>query len=176
MKLTSDRLIFRPWTQEDAGALYALASDPELGPACGWQPHRNPEESRKTILLRLSGEHDFALTLKETGELAGCVSLYKGSTCDRDDFELGYWLGRPYWGQGLMTEAARRMMKYAFTQLESPRLWVAHAVGNEASRRVIEKLRFRREFLKEEILVALGERRLTYYYSRYRAEERRGGE
>ena len=176
MNLNTNRLLLRPWAQEDAAALYKYASDPEVGPACGWVPHRNREESRRTILTVLAGENTFAVVLKETEEPIGCVSLFRGSTCHDGALELGYWLGKPYWGQGLMVEAARRLIKYGFRQLECPRIWCAYYAGNERSRRVIEKLRFRREFLREEILSSLGERRLTYYFSRYREEERRDGE
>ena len=176
MKMTSSRLVFRPWAQEDAPELYKLASGPKVGPACGWPPHRNVEESRRTIMLGLSGENCFALTLRESGELVGCVSLFRGAVCSGQDLELGYWLGEDYWGQGLGTEAARRAVKYAFGQLECPRLWCSHYADNPASRRIIEKLRFRREFLREENLTGLGLRRIAYYFSRYRAEERRGGE
>ena len=176
MKLTTSRLVLRPWTQEDAPALYVLASDPEVGPACGWLPHRSVEESRRAIILNFSGENTFAVTLQETEQPIGCISLFSGSVCSGRDLELGYWLGKQFWDQGYATEAARRMVKYAFGQLDCPRVWCCHYADNPRSRRVIEKLRFRREFLREEALPALGLRRLTYYFSRYRDEERRGGE
>ena len=174
MNLNTDRLLLRPWRQEDAKALYKYASDPEVGPACGWLPHRNTEESRRIILTTLSGEDTFALVLRETEEPVGCISLFQSRVCAQGEKELGYWLGRPLWGQGLMTEAARRVVKYGFGQLECPRIWCAHAVENTRSARIIRKLRFRREFLREEIVTELGQRRFTYYYSRYRGEERRG--
>ena len=174
MNLNTNRLLLRPWRQEDADALYKYASDPAVGPACGWVPHRNREESRRIILTVLNGEHTFALVLKETQEPVGCASLFRGAVCAEQDLELGYWLGRPLWGQGLMTEAARRLVKYGFSQLECPRIWCAHAVSNARSRRIIEKLRFRQEFLREEVAPSIGERRLIYYYSRFREEERRG--
>ena len=47
--LKTRRLLLAPWREEDAEALYALASDPEIGPMCGWEPHGSVEESREVI-------------------------------------------------------------------------------------------------------------------------------
>lgn len=58
---------------------------------------------------------------------------------------IGYWLAKPYWGRGLMTEAVRRYTDYAFEQLEVVRLTAEVFTWNDASRRVLEKVGFRQE-------------------------------
>ena len=145
MIIETDRLILRPWRQEDAESLYRYASDPEIGPPAGWPPHESVESSRKIITAVLSAPETYAVCLKD-GTAIGSVSLkLKGSTdmTDRhDECELGYWIGKPYWGQGLIPEACRALLKHAFTQLGMRAVWCGYYDGNEKSRKVQEKLGF----------------------------------
>ena len=111
------RLIFRPWAETDAEVLFKYASDPDVGPRAGWPPHQCVEESRKIIREIFSNGHTWALVLKETGEPIGCMGYY---SCDesnipigQNDAELGYWIAKPYWNQGLCTEALRAMIRNA---------------------------------------------------------------
>ena len=63
-------------------------------------------------------------------------------TDKEDECELGYWIGKPYWGQGLIPEAARELLRFAFEQLGMTTVWCGYYEGNEKSRRVQEKLGF----------------------------------
>ena len=56
--------------------------------------------------------------------------------------EIGYWIGKPYWGEGYIPEAAREMIRYCFEALHCPRVWCSHFDGNEKSRRCMEKCGF----------------------------------
>ena len=58
------------------------------------------------------------------------------------DAELGYWIGKPYWGQGLIPEASRALMRYAFEELGMRAVWCGYYDGNEKSRKVQTKLGF----------------------------------
>jgi RimJ/RimL family protein N-acetyltransferase len=58
------------------------------------------------------------------------------------DFELGYWLGEPYWGKGYATEAGRRVARFAFEELGATQLLSAYMHDNPASGRVLVKLGF----------------------------------
>ena len=69
--METDRIILRPWLEEDAPALFKYASDPEVGPRAGWLPHRSLDESREVIRTVFSGEGMWAVVLKETGEFIG---------------------------------------------------------------------------------------------------------
>lgn len=71
--METDRIILRPWLEEDAPALFKYASDPEVGPRAGWPPHRSLDESREVIRTVFSGEGMWAVVLKETGEPIGCA-------------------------------------------------------------------------------------------------------
>jgi len=73
--LVTDRLILRPWLKEDAPYLYALASDPETGPAAGWPPHRSLQESEEILETVLKRPETYAIVLRDSAEPIGSVSL-----------------------------------------------------------------------------------------------------
>ena len=161
MKLKTERLILRPWKLSDAEALYFYASDPAVGPPAGWAPHASIDESREVIRTRLAAPHTFAVCLAASGELVGCIGLHREDLAeDSDELELGYWLGRPFWGRGLIPEAGREVLRYAFQTLGMRRVWCGHYEGNTKSRRVMEKLGFVYHHTTEGIeLPRLGETR-----------------
>lgn len=139
----TERLILRPWTVEDAGELYTYASDPDVGPAAGWPPHTSVENSREIIRTVLSAPETYAVCLKQTGKTIGSIGLHRNDLAsDDDEFELGYWIGKPFWGKGLIPEASREILRYAFEELGMKRIWCGYYDGNEKSRRVQEKLGF----------------------------------
>ncbi len=146
MILETQRLILRPWADTDAESLYSYASDPQVGPRAGWPPHQSVEESRRVIQRALSGPECYAVCLKSSGQPVGAAELkLNGHTdmTDRDDeCELGYWLGRPFWGQGYMPEAARALIRRGFETLSMSVIWCGYYDGNEQSRRVQEKCGF----------------------------------
>ena len=69
--METERLLLRPWREEDAPALFKYASDPEVGPRAGWPPHKSVEESLEIIRTLFSGDHMWAIEWKETGEPIG---------------------------------------------------------------------------------------------------------
>ena len=145
MILETKRLILRPWKLEDAEDLYEYAKDPAIGPPAGWPPHTSVENSREIIRNVFSAPETYAVCLKG-GNPVGSIGLkLKGHTdmTDRDDeCELGYWIGKPFWGQGLIPEAARELLCHAFEDLGMRAVWCGYYEGNEKSRRVQEKLGF----------------------------------
>lgn len=152
MILTTNRMILRPWREEDARALYECAKDPAVGPIAGWPPHASVEDSLnviKTVLCDPAEEETFALTLKDADVPIGCVGLRIGkqSALDiaDDEGEIGFWLGVPFWGQGLTTEAAKETIRYGFEEKGLSSIWSGYYDGNERSKRVQEKcgLRYR---------------------------------
>ena len=161
--LVTQRLILRPWQESDAQSLYEYAKDPEVGPPAGWPPHTSVENSREIIRNVLSAPETYAVCLRD-GKAIGSVGLkLKGYTdmTDRDDeCELGYWIGKPFWGQGLIPEAARELLRYAFEGLNMRSVWCGYYEGNEKSRRVQQKLGFVYHHTAENLDVGLlGEKR-----------------
>ncbi len=143
MILETNRLILRPWREDDAEELYQYAQDPEVGPPAGWRPHTDVADSREIIRTIFSAPETYAVCLKETGKPIGSIGLHRNDLAEQDDeYELGYWLGKPFWGQGLIPEASRELLRYAFEDLGVTRIWCGHYDGNVKSRRVQEKLGF----------------------------------
>ena len=156
MILETERLILRPWCERDAEDLYTYAGDSEVGPPAGWPPHTSVENSREIIRTVLSAPETYAVCLKESGNPIGSIGFHRNDLAEADDeYELGYWIGKPYWGQGLIPEASREMLRYAFEDLGMSRIWCGYYDGNEKSRRVQEKLGFVYQQRTEGIEVAL---------------------
>ena len=158
MILKTERLILRPWQESDAESLYTYASDPAVGPPAGWPPHTSVENSREIIKTALSGAETYAVCLKD-GKPIGSIGLHlNGSTdmTDRDDeCELGYWIGKPYWGQGLIPEASRELLRHTFETLGMRAVWCGYYDGNEKSRKVQTKLGFVYQHKTEGLEVSL---------------------
>jgi RimJ/RimL family protein N-acetyltransferase len=106
-------------------------------------PHTSVENSREIIRTVLSAPETYAVCLKEDGKPIGSVGMHRNDIAEDDDeYELGYWLGKPFWGKGLIPEASRELIRYAFEDLGMARIWCGHYDGNVKSRRVMEKLGF----------------------------------
>ena len=134
MQLTTERLILRPWQESDAEALYNYAKDP----IAGWPPHKSVEESRSIIRDVFSGKECYAVCLKENGKAIGSIALKLNGETDMteqdDECELGYWLGKEFWGQGLIPEAARELLRHGFEDLNMQTIWCGYYDGNNKSK------------------------------------------
>lgn len=144
MTLETERLLLRTWREEDAEELYKYARDPEVGPAAGWPVHTSVDDSRGIIRNVLSAEGTFAVVLKETGLPVGSIGIMRNADIPigDDEAELGFWIGKPYWGRGLIPEAARECLRFCFEELKCERIWCGYYDGNEKSRRAQEKCGF----------------------------------
>ena len=93
--LETERLILRPWREDDAEENYRYAKDPRVGPAAGWPPHTCIEDTRKVIREILMVPETYAIVLKETGLPIGSIGLHFQSSLAKnaDEAELGYWVG-----------------------------------------------------------------------------------
>lgn len=159
MYFETERLLLRPWRESDAADLYEYARDPRVGPPAGWPPHTSPENSREIILNVLSAPGTFAVVPKETGRPAGSVGLMTGAASNLQigsrEGEIGYWIGVPFWGRGLIPEAVRALLRYGFVELGLEKIWCGYFEGNEKSRRVQEKCGFLYHHTNENIRWAL---------------------
>ena len=164
--LETKRLILRPWVEQDAEYLYAYAKDPEVGPPAGWPPHTSVENSRQIILNVLSAKETYAVCLKD-GTPIGSVGLHlKTDMTDREDeCELGYWLGKPFWGQGIIPEASRELLRHAFEDMGMRAVWCGYYEGNEKSHRVQQKLGFVYRYTTHNLEVKLLNERRTGHTS-----------
>lgn len=144
--LETERLILRKWTDADAESLFEYAKDPDVGPIAGWPPHQSVEESLSIIRNVLGGDECYAICEKENGKAIGTIELKLNGHTDMterdDECELGYWLGKPFWGRGYMPEAARELIRHGFEDLHMRAIWCGYYDGNQKSKRVQEKVGF----------------------------------
>ena len=151
MVMETERLILRPWAETDAEECFRYAKDPRVGPIAGWPVHTSAEYSRQIIRDVLSAPETYAIVLKETGLPIGSIGLHHNDLAEKDDeAELGYWLGVPWWGRGIVPEAAQEMLRHAFEDLGLKQVWCGYYEGNLQSRRVQEKLGFKYQWTTED--------------------------
>lgn len=146
MILHTKRLILRPWEESDANDLYEYAKDPHVGPIAGWPVHTSVENSREIIKNVLSADETYAVCLKDDNKAIGSIGLMIGKKSRLDlpetEGEIGFWLGVPFWGQGLIPEAASELIRHAFCDLQLEKLWCRYFDGNEKSKRAQAKCGF----------------------------------
>lgn len=144
--IETNRLILRPWCEDDAEALYFYAKDPKVGLPAGWMPHTSVEYSREIIRDVLSGDEIYAIVLKDTVCPVGSIGIMDKTVghapMSDTEREIGYWLGVPYWGQGMITEAMEAVIDRCFNKLCCTGLWCGYYEGNIGSWRVQEKCGF----------------------------------
>ena len=170
--LETERLILRRWEESDAESLYQYAKDPDVGPIAGWPPHQSVDESLDVIRNVFNGREAYAICLKTDNKAIGAIELKLNGHTDMterdDECELGYWLGKPFWGQGIVPEAAkpfwgqgivpeaaREMLRHAFEDIGMQKVWCGYYEGNLKSKRVQEKCGFRYQWTTEGVDVPL---------------------
>ena len=141
--LFTDRLILRPLRMEDAEAVTHWVGDRRVAEMTSLIPHPYKLADAIEWLERVTGyldDHDpqvFAITLRESGELIGCIGLIPDGTAPWAEF--GYWLGVPFWGNGYATEALREVIRLGFEDIGLRRIEACHFAHNPASGRVMQK-------------------------------------
>jgi len=148
--LTTDRLLLRPLELDDVDILWSDISDPEISKLMAWEAHTDKiqtEEFLKAEVARLDAGKGFTWAIFLDQSFCGIVSLIGLTRGHRsltyNKAELAYWLGRRYHRQGIMTEAARRVLQFAFQDLQLHKVFVGHFSDNKASENVIRRLDFR---------------------------------
>lgn len=141
------RLKLRSWNEDDAADLFRYASDDRVSKMALWPTHTSIEMSREVIKqFFMPNEHTFAMTLKETGEVIGCIGLVpegdEHHSAARMEREVGYWIGYPHWGKGLTTEALREFLDYCKNNLGLESILLTTDLRNKGSQRVAEKCGF----------------------------------
>ena len=146
MTFETERLILRPWEETDAESLYEYAKDERVGPIAGWPVHKSVDDSREIIRAVLSAPETYAVCLREDGRAIGSIGLLIGKKSNidlpDDEAEIGFWIGVPFWGQGLIPEATAEIIRHAFEDLHIKTLWCGYFDGNDKSKRVQEKCGF----------------------------------
>ena len=143
--LQTERLILRRFVESDAEAMFQnWASSAENLTYVTWDPHPDFEVTRNSIRKWVASYanpnyYKWAICLKENPkQVIGDISIVE---MDENDSccEIGYILGKNYWGRGMMTEALKAVLDFCFTQADFQKVRARYASLNPASGRVMEK-------------------------------------
>jgi ribosomal-protein-alanine N-acetyltransferase len=137
----------RNWKESDIFDFYEYASVEGISELTGWPHHENIEVTKTILKGFIDNDIEYALVLKEENKVIGSLG-FQNRTADlnyRADIqrEIGYVLSKAYWGRGLMTEAVREAIQYAFVEMKVDVLRCGHKLINLQSKRVIEKSGFK---------------------------------
>ncbi|HXG78453.1 MAG TPA: GNAT family N-acetyltransferase [Methyloceanibacter sp.] len=143
MSIRTPRLVLRPPQMTDAARIALLAGDYDVASMTGTIPHPYSEQQAgEWIASALAGEEGVVFVVERSGALIGCTGY---RAFGPDHAEIGYWIGKPYWGMGYATEAVRALILHAFETDGFDYLTVGHFIDNPASERIIAKFGFVRE-------------------------------
>jgi RimJ/RimL family protein N-acetyltransferase len=140
MNIRTPRLVLRAPVASDAARISLLAGDYDVASMTGTIPHPyNEQMAAEWIASVLAGEEGVVFAVERSGALIGCTGY---RAFGEDHAEMGYWIGKPYWGMGYATEAVRALIHYAFETDGFDYLRVGHFTDNPASARIIAKFGF----------------------------------
>ena len=142
--LETDRLILRGMRVSDAEDMFEYARRPSVTQYLTWNPHTDPAETREYLTYvgqryRTGDFYDWAVVDRESGHMIGTCG-FTSFNCPHDTAEIGYVLNPTYQGKGLATEAVRRLLDFGFDELGLHRIEAHFMEGNDASRRLMERV------------------------------------
>ncbi len=142
--LETERLILRGMRVSDAEDMYAYARHPSVTEYLTWSPHASLDETREYLTYigqryRTGDFYDWSLICAADGHMIGTCG-FTSFNCPADSAEIGYVLNPAYQGQGLATEAVRRVLAFGFEELNLHRIEARFMEGNDASRRLMERV------------------------------------
>ncbi|MDP8911101.1 MAG: GNAT family N-acetyltransferase [Actinomycetota bacterium] len=144
-RLTTQRLVLRPFTQDDAPAVQRLASAKEIADGTLSIPHPYPDGAAAAWIAghAESDALQWAIVRRSDDELLGTIALRP----EREHLraEVGYWIGVSYWNQGYATDAVRAVLRHGLEGLALNRIYAHHFTRNPASGRVMQRAGMRHE-------------------------------
>lgn len=173
--LETERLRLRRFEISDAENVQRLVNDIDIAKSTLNIPHPYTlENAREWISHHMDKFQsrvsiEFAITLKNSHELIGAIGI--SSICEEHEkAEIGYWIGKKYWGKGYCTEAARRILQFCFEQLKLNRVYAIHFSSNPASGKIMQKIGMKMDGVLRKNIKKWGEFIDTPIYSILRDE------
>lgn len=151
----SPKIRLRPFHESDISPMAHLINNRKI-----WNNIRDfiphpyfEQDAREFIGFCNQEDPKMTFAIEYEGEFVGAVGLVPQTDVYRISAEIGYWLGEPFWGKGIMTEAVKQMVDYAFKQLNLIRIFTGVFDFNKGSQRVLEKAGFKLECIFEKALI-----------------------
>ena len=158
--ITTERLILRRIERYDVDDIFEYSSNPKTSAFLLWYPHERKSDTvyyfKEVDKRYRRGEFfDWAVVEKESGKMIGTCGFT--SIDERNDkAEIGYVINPHFWGRGYATEAVKRVLEFGFSYLDLERIEAKYIIGNDASRRVMEKCRMTYESTQMHAIKAKG--------------------
>jgi ribosomal-protein-alanine N-acetyltransferase len=142
--IQTEQLVLRPYSLDDAPGLQRLIGDRDIADTTAKIPHPYEDGMAEEWIGKRQESFEkgetvsFAITNQQEGFLMGGIGLRIDAHSERA--EIGYWIGKPYWGHGYCTEAAKAILRYGFEVMRLNRIHSRHFTRNPASGRVMQKI------------------------------------
>ena len=168
--IKNERFMLRPYRKSDAPALARNINDPQIYRFTLHIPYPYRLSDATTWFKKIIPEYRKAnprcvhFAIEIGGEVVGCVGLSNIEPCHKT--EIGYWLARTYWGQGIVPEAVKLVTVFAFKKMKLRRVYAYTFVPNKQSARVLQKNGFKREGLMTEATKKDGKLRDEYIWAK----------
>lgn len=142
--IETERLLLRKMQKKDAADMYEYACRHDVTRYLLWEPHESENYTYKYLAYiqsryRAGDFFDWALTIKDGGKMIGTCGFTR-LNIESNSGEIGYVLNPVFWGYGLAPEAVNAVLRYGFCELRLHRIEARYMVGNDRSRRVMEKV------------------------------------
>ena len=143
----SERLGFRMWTKNDFELALGLWGDPQVSRFIDARGTLSAAQVEEKLDKEMATDTEYGVQywpifLLQNDDYVGCCGL-RPYDLENKIYEIGFHIRPQFWRQGFAIEAARAVMRYAFTQLNATALFAGHNPANQASRSLLEKLHFR---------------------------------
>lgn len=168
MELQGTHCIVRSWRSTDAASLVRNGNNINVAKQLRDRfPHPYTAEAAEAFLDHIvHARRQTNLAIEASGEAAGGIGFEPGTDVERYSAEIGYWLGEPFWGRGIVTEALSLVTDYAFAERNLLRLYALPFADNVASARVLEKAGYSLEGVLRQSGVKFGRPRDQLIYAR----------
>jgi RimJ/RimL family protein N-acetyltransferase len=168
IRLQGERCCIRPWTHADAASLVEQANNRNVARNLRDRfPHPYTRQDAREFLNHAASTPDPSnLAIEVGGRAVGAIGYVPGTDVERFSAEVGYWLGEPYWGRGIATEALVLVTEHAFRDRNFLRLFALPFADNPASARVLEKAGYAREGRLRSSSVKFGVPKDQWMYAR----------
>ncbi|MEL6251265.1 MAG: GNAT family protein [Bacteroidota bacterium] len=155
MKIRENQVLLRSLKIADAAPMALLANNKKIWDNVrDYMPYPYGEQNgREFIEMVHEEERPLTFGISYKGRLAGVISLVAQEDIYRKTAEIGYWLGEPFWGKGIATQAVKMITKYGFEQMDFIRLYAGIFEYNIGSMRVLEKNGYVKEGIFKKALI-----------------------
>jgi [ribosomal protein S5]-alanine N-acetyltransferase len=165
--LQTERLLLRSWNSGDIGSIVKYANNKKISDnLTNGFPYPFTKKDAEMFVQKFSKDNPLkAFAIETNGEFCGAISVFPQDDVHCKNAEMGYWLAEPFWGKGIITEAARKIIEYGFKTFDITRIFARPYSSNIASHRVLEKAGMTLEARFEKAIYKNGEFQDELIYS-----------